>query len=519
MATMRRDPVCWAASVALIGCLATQQAAHAQSQQNSVTPTLNARLEHTDNVDGASDRSATGKRSEEILTVAPAIEVQHRGPNTVLEGRFGLLAEHRLQGTSSDRVVPDGRLRLRMEPGGHGAGLEAALQAQQVKSSVSSSSGTSNATANSVTESQASVAPFFERRLGENHELFARAQGLRARTDPRLDTSRETSSSNVNAQIGLTRRPTPFGYAFESSTLRERQKAETPVATSGASFTREDGRTEQRAIRAKLLYAFGQEFDTGLILGYEKDRRRLNTSAAGSNSEIIRDFDGDFFGIQATWRPGPRTTVSGLIEDRKAARTWQLEASHRLRRTTFSFTDQQVATRNAPSSLSGSAVAGTTVPLPPSTVATPPTPNAALPLSEQSTALLSIQRTTGLRVTYGGVRTVLSLIAGQFRARSLIATGDATSAERSRYHGTELSYRLSSQVTPSMGLRWSNAKDSAGQSRREQLFSLGVRVRLTPDSSVEGGAVRLSSRSSASQTSASDRTQVHSVFLMLEHRF
>ena len=522
MATMRRDPISRAVSVALLSCLAAshavqaQEQAQAQSQPHSVTPTLGVRLEHTDNVDGVSNASATGKRSEEILTVAPALEIRHQGPNTVLEGRFGLLAEHRLQGTSTDRVVPDGRLRLRTEPGGHGAGLEAALQAQQVKPAVSSSGGTSTATANTVTETQASVSPFFERKLSDQHELVARAQGLQARTDPRLDTSRETRSSNVNAQLGLIRRPTPFGYALEASSLRERQKAETPDASGGGLALKEDGRTEQSTLRATLLYAFAQEFEAGLILGDERDHRRLSTQSAGTSSEVQRDFDGGFYGLQATWRPGPRTDIKGSIEDRKAARTWAFDASHRLRRTIFSLTDRQVATRNAPSSI-------TTRTTPPLTLTPgapePSAPGTTLPFSDQSTALLSIQRTTGLRVTYEGVRAVLSLVAGQFRARSLIATGSATDADRSRYHGAELSYRLTSQVTPNMGLRWSHATDAAGLSRKEQLLTMGLRVRLSPVSNLDGGAAVLSSRANTTATAASERTHVNSVYVRLEHRF
>lgn len=515
MATMHRDPACLTFPLALLGCLAALSAAQAQTQAHSVTPTLGLRVEHTDNVDGLSDNNPAGKRAEDIVTLSPALEFQHRGPNTMVEGRFGLLAEHRLQGSASDRVVPDGRLRLRTEPGGHGAGLEASLQAQQIKPAVSSSGGTSSATANTVTETQASVSPFFERRLGEHHDVIARAQGLRARTDPRLDTSRETRASSLNAQVGLIRRPAPFGYALEASTLRESQKAETPTGGLGESALREDGRTDQSALRMVLLYAFGQELESGLILGSENDRRRLVTSSMGTTDQIERKFDGEFWGLQATWRPGPRTEVKGTVEDHKAARTWSIDASHRLRRTTFSLTDRQVATRNAPSSVTQASG------IPSLTGATPPGAGAGatLPLSDQATTLISVQRTTGLRVTYAGVRTTLSLIAGQFRARALIATGSSADVDRSRYHGTEISYRLTSQLTPNMGLRWSTAKDATGLSRREQLINMGMRMRLSASSSFDAGWAQLRSNTNASLTAPSESTQVRSVYARLEHRF
>lgn len=516
MATMRRDPMHRAVPILLLGCLATLEAAQAQNQVHSVTPTLSVRMEHTDNVDGVSDASLSAKRSEDILTVSPALEIRHQGPNTLLEGRFGLLAEHRLRGTSSDRVVPDGRLKLRTEPGGRGAGLEASLQAQQVKPAVSSSAGTSTATANTVTETEASVSPFFERKLNEQHELIARAQGLHARTDPRLDTSREVRTSNVSAQFAIVRRPSPFGYALEASSLDERQKAETPDAAGSATPLREDGRTRQSTLRATLLYAFGLELETGLILGNEKDRRRLDSVSATGASEIERNFDGGFWGLQASWRPGPRTEVKGTVEDRKASRTWTFDASHRLRRTTFALTDRQIATRNAP--LSASVTPGSLPALPP-TSSSAISSATSLPYSDQSTALLSVQRTTGLRITYEGVRAALGLVAGQFRARALIASGTAGNTDRSRYHGAELSYRLTAQVTPNIGLRWSNAKDSAGLTRKEQLLTMGLRMRLSPNSSLDAGAAQLSSRARTTPSAVTENTHTHSVYIRLEHRF
>jgi uncharacterized protein (PEP-CTERM system associated) len=331
-----------------------------------------------------------------------------------------------------------------------------------------------------------------------------------------VDTSRETRVHSFTAQVGLLRRPAPFGYAIEASTLRERQKADTQDAIGNASALREDGRTEQSAVRATLLYAMTKELEVGLIAGDEKDQRYLRTQAGGITFENQRNFDGGFMGLQATWRPGPRTELKGQIEDRKAARTWSFDASHRLRRTTFAINDRQVATRNAPQSVSAAGMPSQGSGFLPTV---PSTPSATQPLADQSTALLSVQRTSGLRVTYTGVRTVLTLLTGQFRARSLLGSGDASNADRSRYQGTEVSYRLTHQLTPTLGLRWSRATDAAGLSRKEQLTTMGLRMRVSPDTSLDGGAAVLNSRSGPSPTSAPERTRVHSVYIRLEHRF
>lgn len=520
MATMPRDPMLRGLTALILACLPVPQVVWAQSQSHAVVPTLGIRMEHTDNVDGVSDASVTGKRSEDILTVSPALEIRHQGPHTQAEGRFGLLAEHRLQSTSSDRVVPDGRLRLRTEPAGRGVGLEASLQAQQVKPAVSSSGGTSAATANTVTETQASLSPFVARRLGNGYEVFAQAQGLHTRSDPRLDTARASKVHSFTAQAGLVRRPAPFGYALEVSSLRERQKADTPDVAGGAAALREDGSTQQSALKATLLYAFGPELELGVIAGDEKDERRIRSQAGASTVETERRFDGGFVGFQATWRPGPRTELRGLVEDRRAARTWSLDASHRLRRTTFALSDRQVATRNAPLSVSARSIAESGgLSLTPSPSAPSSVPPTTQPLPGESTALISVQRTSSLRVTHEGVRSVLTLTAGQFRARSLIAQGNAPEADRSRFHGFEASYRLSPQLTPSMGLRWSRATDATGLSRRERLFTMGLRVRLSAATGLDGGAAILSSRTGPTLTSPSDQTRINSIYVRLEHRF
>lgn len=511
---MRREFTRPPFGLALLSCLAALGEALAQSPTPSVVPTLSVRIEQTDNIDGISSSSAAVKRSDGILTVSPALELLHRGPNTLLEGRFGLTAEHRIKGTASDRVVPDGRLRLRAEPGGYGAGVEAALQAQQIKPAVSSSGGTSGATANTVTETQASVAPFFERKLSEHIDLIARTQALQARTDPRLSSGRETRTDGLNAQVSLVRRPAPLGYAVEASTLRENQKSESPGSSGSTGLLREDGRAEQSAFRSTLLYAFGQEIEAGLILGVEKDRRKLIASTAATTNAIDRTFSGSFWGVQATWRPGPRTEIKGTVEDRSAARTWLVDASHKFRRTTFSLTDRQVATRNAPAS---TVALGRSSPSQGSLDA--PSTSEAAPQAEQASTLMSIQRTSGLRVTYEGVRSSLNLIAGQFRARALLPIGNLSDADRSRFHGAEVSYRLTNLVTPSLGLRWSHAKDASGLSRREQLSTAGLRVRLSMNSSFDAGVSRLSSRASSARAMPSEHTLVHSAFIRLEHRF
>ena len=70
-----------------------------------------------------------------------------------------------------------------------------------------------------------------------------------------------------------------------------------------------------------------------------------------------------------------------------------------------------------------------------------------------------------------------------------------------------------------MGLRWSNATDATGLARKEQLITVGLRMRLSPDSSIDSGLTQLNSETNASLTSPGESTRIRSIYARLEHRF
>ena len=522
MATTHRDALKCAWLLAGLSGLLPHADALAQERTHSVTPLLGVRLEHTDNVDGISDGSGQERRSEDILTLNPALLFQHRGPGNTLEGRFGLLAEQRLRNTSSDRILPDGLLRWRSELREQGLGLDASLQAQQVKpviSSVGSASGSTNTTA---TETRASLSPFLERRLSERNSIVARLNGALQRTDPREDLQRSTRTRSSGAQVAWLSRPAPFGYSLEASALNENARHETPAQSGGFAAVTERGETRQRTLRATLLYAWHEELELGVIAGTEKDERVASLDTAGSQLRTEREFDGPFGGLQATWRPTPRTSLSGRFESREAGRNWNTELSHRLRRTTFAITGSQSTTRNALTLPTGTTM----------TAAGSPSGEAGAnagiltgaPYSatrgEVGSAALSVQRDVAVRVTYEGVRSTLSLATGRFQSRALLSTAtSAPGTERSRYNAGTFSYRLSPEVRPVAGLRWSRAQDAAGLARREWLTTLGVNILLSPRTTLEGGLSLLRSTATSTLRPDGDRTTVHSAHVRLEHRF
>lgn len=529
MATTHRDALRAACLLLGAGGVLLHVGAQAQTRTQSVTPTLGVKLEHTDNVDGVSDAPGQVRRAEDILTVNPSLLFQHKSATTTVEGRFGLLVEQRLRGTDSNRILPDGLVRWRTALPEQGVGLDASLQAQQVKPSISSVGQGAGSSNNSATETRAHVGPFLERRLSEHHTLIARVNGDMQRTDPREDDQRTTRTRAGSAQLAWLSRPAPFGYSLEANALNERTDNDTPAQSASLPSSSERGETRQGVVRATLLYNWFQELEVGLIAGTERDRRRVRLETGGTQRESERDFDGPFGGFLATWHPTPRTTLSGRYESRESGRNWNTEFSHSLRRTTFSIISAQTTARNAPTIVTGNSL---TTPTGTSTgTVTTPTPSAPFPGSadastplsarnEIASAALTVQRNTAVRVTYAGVRSTLNLTSGRFQSRALLTTpGVVPGTDRSRYNAAAVSYRLTENVTPSAGLRWSRAQDALGVSRREWLWTLGLGIRLSPWTVVESGLSML--RSTATSATAPDdaRTVIHSANIRLEHRF
>lgn len=531
MATTHRDALKAACLLLGAGGVLLHGSALAQTRTQSVTPTLGVKFEHTDNVDGVSDAPGQVRRAEDILTVNPSLLFQHKGATTTIEGRFGLLVEQRLRGTDANSILPDGLVRWRTALPEQGVGLDASLQAQQVKPSISSVGQGAGSSNNSATETRAHVGPFLERRLSEDHTVIARVNGDVQRTDPRDDQQRTTRTRAGSAQLAWLSRPAPFGYSLEANALNERTNNDTPAQSASLPASSEQGETRQGVLRATLLYNWYQELEVGLIAGTERDRRRVTLESAGTRRESERDFDGPFGGFLATWHPTPRTTLSGRYESRESGRNWNTEFSHSLRRTTVSLISAQTTARNAPSIVTGNSlttITGTgtgtgtsatptpSVPIPGSTDASTPTSAR----NEIASAALTVQRNTAVRVTYAGVRSTLNLTSGRFQSRALLTTpGVLPGTDRSRYNAAAISYRLTENVTPSSGLRWSRAQDALGVSRREWLWTLGLGIRLSPWTVIDSGISML--RSTATSLAAPDeaRTVVHSANVRLEHRF
>jgi uncharacterized protein (PEP-CTERM system associated) len=488
----------------------------AQTRTHSVTPKLSVKVEHTDNVDAVSETSAQPPRSENIVTVSPSLVFEHRGANTTVDGTFGVLVEQRLQNTAADRVSPDGFIRWRTLLREQGLGLDASLQSQQVPPSIVSTGQGLDSTSTTSTQTRASVTPVLERRLNERQSLVAQFNGLLLRTDPRDDTHRTLRTHASSAQLAWLSRPAPLGYALEARSLSERSLVETPAVITGSGASSENGDTRQSSVRATVMYAWGEELEIGVLGGIEEDRRRVSFDLGGTRLQLDRDFDGPFGGLQVAWHPTPRSTLAGRYEKHETGRTWNVDVSHRLRRTTFAFNSSQSTVRNAPTLTTDLGQLSNSGQI----TATPTNSVLTGDRSGVTNAALSVQRTLLLRVTYEGVRTTLNLTSGQFVSRALLSANTLVNGEdRGRYHAALVAYRLTPDVTPSAGLRWNRARDGLGVSRREWVGSLGLSVRLSGRTQLEGGFSLLRGKATSNASPDESLTVVRSANVRLEHRF
>lgn len=517
MATTHREALKAACLVACTsGALMHASLVQAQTRTHSVTPKIAVKVEHTDNVDSVSNTAQQPRRSENTLTLNPMLMFEHRGADTTLDGSFGILAEQRLNNTGADRVSPDGFVRWRTLLREQGLGLDASLQAQQVPPSIASVGQGIDSSSTTSTQTRANVSPTLERRLNERQSLRLQGNGLLIRTDPRDDTHRSLRTRASSAQLSWLSRPAPMGYAVEARSLNEHSTVETPAVITGTSASREIGETRQRSLSATLLYAWGEELQVGVLAGVEEDRRRVTFDTPSTKLQLDRDFDGPFSGLQLTWHPTPRTTLAGRYERHETGRTWNADVSHRMRRTTFALVSSQSTVRNTPTlstDLGQLASSGL--------IASTPTSSALTSDRNAVTnAALGVQRNIALRVTYEGVRATLNLTSGRFQSRALLSASNQTNGtDRSRYHAALVSYRLTPNVTPSAGLRWNRAQDGLGVDRREWVGSLGLSIRLSPQTEFNGGFSLLRSRGTALATSDSSLTVVRSANVRLEHRF
>ncbi|MBH1986323.1 MAG: TIGR03016 family PEP-CTERM system-associated outer membrane protein [Burkholderiales bacterium] len=490
----------------------------ALAQTHSVTPTLGARASVSDNATQAADGAT--KRSETTLSVSPGLNLAYRSANSRLEGQVQLTSVNYLEGTQADRVLPTGLVLFRTDLGGQGFGLDASLAAEQVRSTFGAvTAGTPN-TADSYTNTRFRISPFLDRPLSEFTRLTARLERTQVRSSANDDALASRPNTHTDgASVRLLRRPTRIGYALDANYQDDRAgQASTRIYT-------------ERLAKATLLYALTPEIEVGAFAGRE------------SSQVFSQRFSDSVKGLQLSWRPGERTQVELMAEDRFYGRGWLAQVSHRTPFLAFGVnTSRQVDTytNNVGGTLTSSG--GTRGLL--DAILTTRIPDEAerrraveelmlkrnLPAGLGSSRDLydlnaQLRQATSARLAFMGRRTITTLATGfnraapvdQASATSILGPGNRT---REQYSDLDVNHRLTPLTVLNGGLRWSRTRTAGltllGSEVRTREFAVraGLGLTLSPQSTLTFGM-----RHQRGQAGNANRVIENIVFVGLDHRF
>lgn len=491
----------------------------------AVTPTLTTRIEHNDNVFLTPDTATTAKRSDVLVSVLPSITFRTGSPHNQLVGSMGLIAEHTLNNSLSDRVVPNGMLDFFNDRLGGGAGVAAQVSARQIKPRVTSvtSSGRTDST-----ENQASITPFIDRQIDDKTWFRGAIRGRYAQTEPRDSTAPSSRSQSATEGVHILRKPSPFGYALDVESVQENTRVNAGESVGGVNAQTSTGETLRSSTKATVLYAINTELDVGVIAGAERDRRNLTVmpGTGAMNTREVR-VSGGFAGALFRWRPNGRTQLYALVEDHQLSTTWEINGAHRLGQWTVTARGSQQTLRQADSS-------GPTSLLftdrPPAgevgmSLARPPVMrnNAAFAGASTgdaaSTNTLAVYQTLAVRMAYTGARVTASVGATSFRSTPLRGLDLPTSAEVNRITDAMVTHRLTPLTSFYGNVRWGRSSDQQSRKQRETALGAGLVIRVSRSSAMTFGMTRARSLLLQSAATAEQKTNTNTLFFSLSQRF
>lgn len=467
-----------------------------------IQPTLNVQALTTSNSELARGGSASGK-SETVITVTPGIAVQLKGAQSELAGQFQLDAVRYVRGTQSDRVLPSGDMRLKLEAVKDAVGLDASVRAARVRADTTALQATPTGTDNAYVDTTVHLAPYARGRLDANTLAEVRFdRGL-------LDSTQAGSVNNglsanqrdaatSDDRVRLFRKPTPLGYEVQFHRQSERFRHSDAEALA------------QRDASVSVLLAPDPELTIGLKLLRAQDRIQG------------REFDNTSVGYQAEWRPTPRSFFQAQTEERSHGRAWMVDLQHRWRQLSLGIRADREATSFAREA-SRNAV---TLPSlrPPSG---PPTGAAGTPQEPPQPFDTGAQIRQGVqgRMTLMGRRNEINFSAGFIKtaALSVSGTGELTTTggrrTREHYFETQLTHQLTPINSLSGGLRWGRMRATrplTGEDvlSRDFIVRAALDTRLSPDTTATVGLKRQITH--GSQATGANET---AGYVGLGHRF
>jgi uncharacterized protein (PEP-CTERM system associated) len=268
---------------------------------------LRTRLSYTDNANYA---VSGAEKDDWIVEVAPSVIFRSVGSRARVEGELELLGVAYVNNVQPDRLLPRGRVLANFEAIEQLAFIEAAASATQEVLDPFGVRPPTGVNYNTQTTLQYRISPYLQGRLGPDTRFLIRSD----------NTKTDITGSSTGQALA------PFGAGYYGHHVAE--IAREPRLLGGAlRYERDDNREDVsgaptftvETARAILRSAVDPLLTLGLRYGYE--RNNFTFSEYRNNSIVGAEFD---------WRPGPRTSARGYVEDRFFGLAWQGTLAHRM---------------------------------------------------------------------------------------------------------------------------------------------------------------------------------------------
>lgn len=497
--------------VALCACaLLSGPGVWAQTQARGLELGLSSQLTWTSN----SNFGQGAGESDTSIELRPTLRLRSEGARVKLNGSVAVSAIDYLNGTQKRRLDPSADLAGRAELLEKFLFVEAGYRATQTSASVFGARPETGATGNALTTSQWRLSPVIEGRAGSGMSYQLRSDNTWTREIGPAVADAGAGGYFVRHSGFVEQAPRPLGWRLEAE--RAVTRYDDPL---------QDDVTVQVA-RALVNYAPAETWSLGLRFGRERDSELIG----GEKSRSI-------YGLQTSWRPTLRTSLSAFAERRSFGTGWNLAFDHRRPQMAWSVamtrgldtTPQSLFDLPATDNVLGllDAMFTTRYPDPAERARAvqefvtqrglPTSTNAPVSLFAKRFSIATSRRVS---VSWIGSRSTFTLSAFGTRTEDALdagplATGDPTTNNRQSGVSAALSHRLTALTSLTVGADWSRIRALATDERTaERSLRVQVATQVGPTTSAVAGA-----RYRRLQSNVATDGNEGSVFMGLDHRF
>lgn len=272
-----------------------------------VEPRVDMRLTATDNARLQAGQS----QSEQTLEVSPGIRVVTNHARVRGFFDYALSGLYRLQNTGGDDLQHRLNTNAQVNAIDNWAFVDVTgTVSQQLISAFGPVAGSSTTNANQTQTATYSVSPYVRGQFPANVTYEARysVQGTKSKSNARSDSDTQGWSGRLARQVGAA------GWSLSA----DQQEVDYDQGRS----------IESNSVTGRFSYAWSPQWITGLTVGQETNDVLTPDKKSYSN-----------YGVDLTWRPSDRTTLSASVNDRYFGRGHNLAFEHRAARVVVRVSD------------------------------------------------------------------------------------------------------------------------------------------------------------------------------------